>query len=184
MIDWLNAKGFFEDTRSYRYLPMCYGRTIRHDDLFALFGPDFIARSIEAGRPKEDVERALRYASVVAANATRFVDLTRCAQLLRSCHTCFEEHLNDPEQYWLTYLRLFGPKATAERLVLNGRAVVGRHAGLRICSLMDDLGGIAPWATYLNLPAVEFEHDVGVFYFGTHHRAVAGEANAARPCGE
>lgn len=159
VIEWLNKRGFYSDSRCYRYLVPTLRRAGRADELFALLGPDFVSRSLVAGQPQAAIRSNLVHAIDAAAKMERWAMLVRMGELLRAVHTCFEEKLTDVRQYAHCYLELHGPAAMGDRLLFEGRPTQSRRIGLLLCSMVDDAGGIPPWAEYLTQDDEEEDPD-------------------------
>ncbi|MBT3328305.1 MAG: hypothetical protein HN396_18940, partial [Gemmatimonadales bacterium] len=157
IIAWLTGAGFFESGRSFRFLPSCLARANRLDELFSIVSPNFVSDAIAHCHSRPEIERNLEFASSVAAASQRFPELVRLTQLKRAAYTCFEEHMLKVEPYWEAHLALYGAASTAARLAPDGVPTVGRNEGLRLCSLVADKGGNAPWSAYLSLPPADFD---------------------------
>jgi len=151
VIEWLKLRGFYEDAKAYRFLLPCLRRAGRNREALEIVDAQFVSSSVYAGHSRRAIEENLKLATYVAADETDWAALARCAELLRSCFTCFEEKLLDVESFGRAYAAIFGAKALNDRLLLDGRPTFSASLGLIFCSLCDDAGEIPPWQTYLDL---------------------------------
>lgn len=151
VIEWLKGRGFYEDAKSYRFLLPCLRRAGRNREALEMVGAQFVSSSVYAGHSRRAVEENLKLATYVAADETDWAALARCAELHRSCVTCFEQKLLDVESFGRAYAAIFGAKALNDRLLLDGRPTFSSSLGLIFCSLCDDDGEVPPWQTYLDL---------------------------------
>jgi hypothetical protein len=159
VIGWLSTRGFYKDTRAYRFLPSCLRRAGRKEELLALIGWDFVSKSVEQGHPRSAIRNNLAIGIDVAAEERSWQSLARLAELSRSLHTCFEEKLLDFDLYGRAYMSLFKAHSLAERLLFDGRPTMGRNQGLLLCSFCDDVGVTPPWREYLALPSESQERE-------------------------
>jgi len=151
VIEWLKGRGFYEDAKAYRFLIPCLRRAGRNREALEIIDAQFVSSSVYAGHSRRAVEENLKLATYVAADETDWAALARCAELLRSCVTCFEQKLLDVESFGRAYAAIFGAKALNDRLLLDGRPTFSTSLGLIFCSLCDDAGEVPPWQTYLDL---------------------------------
>jgi hypothetical protein len=151
VIEWLKERGFYEDAKAYRFLLPCLRRAGRNREALEIVDAQFVSSSVYAGHSRRAIEENLKLATYVAADETDWAALARCAELLRSCVTCFEQKLLDVESFGRAYAAIFGAKALNDRLLLDGRPTFSASLGLIFCSLCDDAGEVPPWQTYLDL---------------------------------
>ena len=151
VITWLEGRDFFCDAKSYRFLLPALRRAGRSEDVVARIGAAFVSDSVAHAHSREGIERNIALAADVAARDRDWIVLARCSELQRSNHTCFANFSDVEDQYWPTYLELFGAEALAERLLFDGRPTRPPDEGLLVCSLIDDAGGTPPWKEYLEL---------------------------------
>ena len=157
VITWLEGRGFFTDAKSYRFLLPACRRAGRNADVLARVKVSFVSDSVAHAHSQEGIERNVALAADVAARERDWVALVRCAELKRSASICFFDFRDPENQYWPTYIELFGADALADRLLFDGRATKSRDEGLLACSLVDDAGGRAPWREYLELDDIPRE---------------------------
>ena len=151
VITWLERRDFFTDAKSYRFLLPAFRRAGRNEDVLARVGVSFVSDSVAHAHSQKGIERNVALAADVAARERNWVALVRCAELQRGTYSCFFDFPNPEHHYWPTYLELFGAEALADRLLFDGRPTHSRDEGLLACSLVDDVGGRAPWQEYLEL---------------------------------
>jgi hypothetical protein len=162
VIDWLRRRGFYKDSKAYRFLLPCLRRAGRKKDILNLIEFDFVSRSIETGHPRSALQANLMLAIEVAAEELDWVCLVRFSELHRSIYTCYEEKLRDLELYKLygqTFGEVFGMDVLVERLLFDGRPTLPAKPGLLLCSLCDDAGQTPPWSEYLELEKKNTEED-------------------------
>lgn len=162
VINWLDQRGFYKDSKAYRFLLPCLRCAGRKQEILRLIEFDFVPRSIEAGHPQSALQANLMLAIEVAAEELDWVSLARFSELHRSIHTCYDEKFRDLDLFKLygqTFAELFGMDALVERLLFDGRPTMPAKPGLILCSLCDDAGQIPPWSEYLELERKEPEED-------------------------
>lgn len=152
VVDWLEKRGFYGDAKSFRFLLPALRRTNRAADIFKYVSASFVADSVAQAHPLDAIERNLALAADVAGRTLNWPALVRCAELQRCASTCFDDGENTWTEYWPAYVEIFGAASLAQRLLFDGKPTQSRSEGLTACSLIDDAGGVAPWAEYLDLP--------------------------------
>lgn len=148
---WLESKDFFVDAKSYRFMLPVMRRSGREAEILNRVSSDFVSLSIQHGHPEDAIERNLTLAADVAARNLDWPALMRIAELSRALAACFSEG-NNWEEYWQTFLAIFGPQATSDRLLFDGRPTLDRDQGLSVCAAVDAAGTSAPWWEYIALP--------------------------------
>jgi tetratricopeptide (TPR) repeat protein len=151
VIYWLTGRGFYRDAKAYRFLIPSLRRAGRNREALELVGAQFVSSSVKAGHSRRAIEENLKLATYIAADELDWAALARCAELHRSCITCFQEKLLDIESFGRTYAAIFGAAALNERLLFDGQPTFPAHEGLLFCALCDDAGEVPPWAQYLDL---------------------------------
>lgn len=149
---WLESKKFFVDAKSYRFLLPVMRRSGREAEILQRVSTEFVNLSVEHGHPEDAIERNLTLAADVAARNLDWPALMRIAELSRALVACFSEGNNNWEEYWQTFLAIFGPLATSDRLLFDGRPTLDRSQGLSVCAAVDAAATSAPWREYLALP--------------------------------
>lgn len=151
LILWLETRGFFTDSKSYRFLLPCLRRADRGNEILKLVSHDFVSHSLEAGHPRAPIEANLQIAISVAVELLSWASIASLTELHRAVATCFEEKLQDYKTYGMTFAQLFGAEALMERLQFDGKPTHNYANGLLLCSVCDDLGVRPPWQIYLEL---------------------------------
>ncbi len=162
VIQWLEHRGFYKDSKAYRFLLPCLRRAGRKQEILHLIEFDFVSRSIESGHPRSALQANLILAIEMAAEELDWVSLVRFSELHRSIYTCYDEKLRDLDLFKLygqTFAELFGMDALVERLLFDGRPTIPAKPGLILCSLCDDAGHMPPWSEYLELEKKEPEEN-------------------------
>jgi hypothetical protein len=151
VVEWLERRGLFADERAHRYLLPLLHRADRDDDLLGLIGVDFVSQSVSALQPQESVRANLRLAAAVAGDREDYPALVRIAELRAAMTVAYREKLSDPDIWAEGLIEVEGPDRLADRLLFEGRPVWPRAIGLRLCALVDQAGGDAPWVPYVDL---------------------------------
>ncbi|ASL43707.1 hypothetical protein bAD24_I09460 [Burkholderia sp. AD24] len=149
---WLESKEFFVDAKSYRFMLPVMRRSGREPEILLRVSTDFVTLSVQHGHPQDAIERNLALAADVAARNLDWPALMRIAELSRALDACFSDGNNNWTEYWQTFLVIFGPQATADRLLFDGRPTLERREGLSVCAAIDEAGISAPWREYFALP--------------------------------
>lgn len=149
VIAWLETLGFYENSRSFRYLLPTVQQTGNGDKVLSYMERDFVARSIAQFQPGTAIQRNIAVAAHVAAEANDWLTLVRLAEQNRMLSTAFEERLFDIEQFAETYLSVHPASNLVDRLLDNSKTTFPGYHGLLICSLLSDRGCIPPWQEYL-----------------------------------
>ena len=151
VIVWLENRGFYSDAKAYRFLLPCLYRAGRLHDAVALVAKDFVSESVANGHPYSAVLRNLAIAAEATATTIDFPKILRFVELHRSAHTCYEDKLHDATTFWQTFIALFGGEAASRRLLFDGDPTQSKSTGMKICSLIDEAGSVAPWHEYSQL---------------------------------
>ena len=155
IVEWLQAKDFFADGRTFRFLVPALARAGRDENVWTYIDTAFVREAIAYGHALDPILANLAVASNVAARTSDWPMLVRCLELRRAALTAFDHSQNDWENYVEGYIDIFGADALAERLLFDGRPTMGRSLGLFACALADRRGGVPPWRDYLQLPDEE-----------------------------
>ena len=151
LISWFQQKDFYKNAKCYRFLLPALRRADREKEVSAYITEDFISKSVSQAYSIEAIQKNLELATDIAGRNRNWPFLVRCSELWRALFTCFEEKNDSWDEFWITYITLYGADKLAERLLFEGRPTHARNNGLLACSLIDDVGGIAPWQEYLDL---------------------------------
>jgi hypothetical protein len=146
---WLSSRGFLEDAKAYRFLLPCLARGERSNEVWDLVGSSFVSDSLAWAHPHEATLLNIAFVATLAAKAHNWAVLARCAELRRAAMSVLDEARFASETYWQAYAELFGVETTSARLLFEGRPVLGGSDGLRACAVIDNAGGVPPWAKYL-----------------------------------
>lgn len=150
IVKWLEARGFYKDAKSFRFLLHNLRRSGRSKDILSRVGIEYVSESIANAHPLEAIVANLALAADVAARVQDWPALVRFIELHRSAQTAFDESQNSWDGYWQAYLELFGAEQLAQRLLFDGHPTQPVDQGLLACELIDDADGVAPWQEYLN----------------------------------
>jgi hypothetical protein len=148
IIAWLERRGFFEDSRAYRFLLPNLVRADRSAEVLARVDSNFVAASCAAGHSAKAIEANLALFANVAAKIPDFPKLVRAVELYRSLGACID-NIQDQFEYGSAYATIFGAQRLAERMTFDGTATLDPKEGVKLCSLCNDAGGMPPWHAYL-----------------------------------
>lgn len=196
-INWLDARGFFKDTRAFRSVLRLLERSGRIDDLLNRVSDDFVDLAVRECQPGDAVRDNLATAARVAAKARNWPVLARLVELARAAENLYEWRFDDfslAEVYGLAFGTLFGGKRLVGSLLHDGRCTFTPRAGLQLCRLCDDAGIIPPWSEYMD--GYEVQKATSNTSYGnqsdsaisiallTGHLRLAGKQEAIRVCSE
>ena len=157
VVEWLEARDFFADAKSFRFTLSVMRRAGQETQILQRVSTSFVQLSLQRGHPHDAIDRNLELAADVAARNLNWPALVRCAELSRALDMCFAVGTNDWLEYWGTYEAVFGDEALSDRLLFDGRPTQPRDEGLLACERIDAVGGTAPWREYLALPLLHDE---------------------------
>lgn len=152
---WLESQEFFMNAKSYRFMLPLLRRSGREMEILTKVSKDFVNLSVLHGHPQDAIERNLTLAADVAARNLDWPALIRIAELSRATEACFSDGDNDWDEYWQTFLLIFGSQATSDRLLFDGKPTLNRSEGLSICAMVDAAGASAPWREYFALTFID-----------------------------
>jgi hypothetical protein len=156
IISWIERRGFFADSRAYRYLLPLRVRAGRDSEVVAAVDTHFVAKSVAAGFGATAISANLAVAAGSAGRIGNWPALVRYVELARSAAQYEFDNLGSSVvEFADVFLELLGPSTFAERLLYDGRTTVPSRPGLQLCAAADRGGGAAPWREYLRA----FERD-------------------------
>lgn len=150
IIEWLENRGIFEDTRAYRHLLPILFEANHQQKIVDLVGPDFVVESIVTGHPKSAIIENLATAVRSAAYAGNWPAVIRYVELSRSAETYQEERFQSLVVGYVDVLAsLLGADSLAEKLLYDGHLTVDAQSGLQMCAALDAIGAVPPWQEYM-----------------------------------
>ena len=138
VIDWLDARGFFKDTRAFRSVLRLLERSGRIDELLSRVSDDFVDLAVRECQLGDAVRDNLATAARVASKARNWPVLACLVELARAAETLYEWRFDDfslAEAYGLAFGTLFGGKRLVGKLLHDGRCTFTPRAGLQLCRL-------------------------------------------------
>jgi hypothetical protein len=151
VISWLERRGFFTDSRAYRYLLPLRVRDGRDAEVVAAIGTDFVAKSVAAGFGTGAISANLAVAVGSAGRVGDWPAVARCVELARAAAQYeFDNLASAVVEFADVSLALLGASTFADRLLYDGRTTVPSRAGLQLCAAADRAGAAAPWREYLD----------------------------------
>jgi len=151
VITWLELRGIFRDSRSFRSLARTLILAGRIGDSYSLLTTEFVAHSVAAGFGFSAIRQVLKDVATAAGRESRWDVLVRINELMNSANTCFDGKLVDDValEFARTLATVNEPALIAERLVYDGRPEWGHRTGLLLCAFCDEAGATPPWDIYL-----------------------------------
>ena len=197
VIGWLDARGFFKDTRAFRSILRLLERSGRIDELLSRVSHDFVDLAVRECQPGDAVRDNLATAARVASKARNWPVLARLVELARAAETLYEWRFDDfstAEAYGLAFGTLFGSRRLVGNLLHDGRCTFTPRAGFQVCRLCDDGGIVPPWSEYMAYYEVQKassntsygnESDSAIsIALLTGHLRLAAKEEAIRVCSE
>jgi hypothetical protein len=151
VIDWLDRRGFFADSRAFRSLFRLLERAGRGTEIVERVLDNFVdlsARNCQSGNAvRANLSIASRAAAAVRNWPTlvRLVELARAAESLYHCR--FDDHVL-VEAYGRAFATLFGANRLVTQLSYDGHCTFPPRPGLVLCRLCDEEGEVPPWSEY------------------------------------
>ena len=150
IIEWLESKGMFNDSRVFRYLLPILSEADHDRKVVEVVGRDFVVRSIAAGFPASAIIKNLSRAIGSAARLDDWPAVVRYVEMSRSAKTYQEERFESSMVEFVdVIMHLVGADAVTERLLHEGRPTMAARLGLQMCAALDASGVVAPWREYM-----------------------------------
>jgi hypothetical protein len=150
VIDWLESKGFYDDSVCYKNLLLLLGKANRYDRVKELVDSQFASRSISFGHSRKAISDNITSCARYAANTQDWPFMARLSEIRRAAYTCFEDHFYDGcTEYGITVLEFLGAERFATRLIYQGEPTYDVAEGLYLCSRCQFSGGSPPWELYI-----------------------------------
>ena len=148
---WLVGKGFFNDSRAFRFLLPMLARSGRHREVLEAVTIEFSARAVAAGHTASSIGANLTVGARSAVAEGNWPALVRCIELSRAARTYEWDCMTDPLVGYLDVpLSLIGTGPFSERLLHDGRPTLPGRLGVELCGAADAAGAVVPWAEYLD----------------------------------
>lgn len=150
IIEWLENRGIFEDTRAYRHLLPLLFEANHQQKIVDLVGLDFVVKSLVTGYPKSAIIENLATAVRSAACTGNWPAVTRYVEMSRSAETYQEERFQSLILDYVDVIAsLLGADSLAEKLLCDGHPTMDAQSGLQMCAALDALGVVPPWQEYM-----------------------------------
>ncbi|MBM4523044.1 hypothetical protein GS462_00315 [Rhodococcus hoagii] len=149
---WLLAQGLFTDARAFNSLLPTLRDIGRHQDVVELVDRDFAVHAVAGGFSAAAVRTNLATAVDSAGHTGDWPAIARFVELVRAVEA-YERERFAPilARYLDVQVAVLGLDTAAERLLYDGRTVVGADDGVIMCAGLDRLGVVPPWDEYLDL---------------------------------
>ena len=148
IIDWLTRQRFFDSVVSYHYLFPYLRRGQQANRIAGYISADFLTESIYNLHSVEAISANIALAADVASEKCDWGTLAQLVQINKALYTFSDERDYIHGDLADTYLKVFGPKAFAKKLTLNGKPVFSLTTGFKYCHSIAKAGGDAPWGSY------------------------------------
>ncbi|MCY4673284.1 MAG: ATP-binding protein [Bacteroidetes bacterium] len=150
IIEWLEERGMFEDTRAYRHLLPILFEANYQQKIVDLVDLNFVVKSIIAGYPKSAIIENLATAVRSAAYTKNWPAVIRYVEMSRSAEAYQEERFQSLIVGYVDVIAsLLGKDSLAEKLLHDGHPTMDAQSGLQMCAALDALGAIPPWQEYM-----------------------------------
>jgi hypothetical protein len=151
--EWLERRGFFKDSKAYRFLIPTLRRAGRDAEVLGRVTPSFMQDSLHEGHPSIAIAYNLVVAAEVAASHQDWRMLARINEIQRANATYVSERIGDVAMYGMAFAELRGAGTLNERLLFEDRQTFAHEPGLLLCEVCDRAGVVPPWREYMRLPA-------------------------------
>ena len=160
IIEWLERKGMFKDSRAFRHLLPTLVEANYNQKVVDAIGRDFVVESIAAGFPVSAIIENLAKAIHSAAYIDDWSPVVRYVEMSRSAETYQEERFVSEIVGFADVIgSLLGADTVSERLLYDGRPTMAARSGLQMCAALDALGAVVPWREYMLAFLRESEDD-------------------------
>ena len=150
IIQWLESKGIFNDSRVFRYLLRTLSEADHHQRVVDTVGRDFVIESISYGFPASAIIENIATAIDSAACIGDWPAVVRYVEMSRSAETYQEERFESEILGFSDVVEsLLGAETLAERLLHDGRPTMSARSGLQMCAALDAMGAVPPWREYM-----------------------------------
>ena len=150
IIEWLEKKNIFKDSRAFRYLLPILSKADYNQRVVDVVGRDFVAQSIAAGFPASAIIENLANVIHSAARIGDWPAVVRYVEMSRSAQTYQEERFESKIVDFVDVIgSLLHADTIAERLLHDGRPTMPARSGLQMCAALDVMGAVPPWREYM-----------------------------------
>ena len=160
IIKWLKDRGFFEDSRSFRYLIPLLAEAGSYEKVVEVADAKFVVKAIAAGFPASTIVKNLATAVGCASRLGDWSAVTRYVEMSRSAETYQGSEFEAAIAGHMDVIgSVLGTDIVAERLLHDGRPTMAGRTGIQVCAALDACGSIPPWREYMMAFARESEED-------------------------
>ena len=158
IIEWLEQKGIFQDTRAFYYLLPLLSEVSYDTKVVGIVSQDFVVKSIASGFQASAIIKNLAIAVRSAMYVGDWPAIVRFVEMCRSADAFEIERVDSVLVDFIdVVVELLDPETVVERLMRSGCTELSARSGLQICAALDTLGKAAPWREYLT--AYQSEQD-------------------------
>ncbi len=164
IITWLESRGTFEDSRSFRFLIPILADAGYDQKVVDAVDRDFVVRAVASGFPASTIVKNLAVAVGSASRlgnwpaVTRYVEMSRAAE-----HYQWGEFEPVLVRHMDVIRALLGADMVAERMLHDGRPTLAPRSGIQVCAALDADGAVAPWREYMSAFATETKEDDTIY---------------------
>lgn len=164
IISWLERKGLFNSSRSYRHLLRLLHERGKHERVMREVDRDFVVKSIAHGFSASATIENLVVSLRSAACTGDWPAIVRYVELSRAAETYQDERFESTVVSFADVLgALLREDTLSERLLHDGRPVMAARPGLQMCAALDTMGAVPPWREYMTALIRESKNDNTVY---------------------
>ena len=164
IIAWLEGRGIFEDSRSFRYLISTLADASYDKKVLDAVDRDFVFRAVASGFPASTIVKNLATAIGSASRLAnwpaviRYVEMSRAAENYQwgEFEAAIVGHMDVVQS-------LLGADVVAERMLHDGHPTLAAKSGIQVCAALDACGAVAPWREYMLAFAKESKEDDAIY---------------------
>ena len=160
VITWLEGRGMFEDSRSFRYLIPILADASYDKKVVSAVDHEFVVRAIASGFPASTIVKNLATAIGSASRLGNWPAVTRYVEMSRAAENYQSSEFESAVVGHMDVIRsLLGADVMAERMLHDGHPTLAARSGIQVCAALDAYGAVAPWREYMLAFAKEGKED-------------------------
>ena len=164
IIKWLDGRGMFRDSRSFRYLIPILADASYNQKVVDAVDRDFVVNAIASGFPASTIIKNLTTAAGCASCLGNWPAVTRYVEMCRAAETYQGDQFESAIVGHMDVIgSLLGADILAERMLHDGHPTMAARSGIQVCAALDACGSIAPWREYMLAFAKESKEDNTIY---------------------
>jgi hypothetical protein len=149
ILEWLQKRGEFADSRAFRNIVPLLARLGRDDLISARATVGYLRKAIGSGFGARPILQNLEMMAASAGRSGDWQAVTRALELARAAYTFEQERMEVVAGHAAMLHFVLGKGIFEDRLLFEGRTVFPYRAGLLYCAALDEAELPAPWAQCL-----------------------------------